>query len=233
MAKRGADGVPKPVQSGLTLPFVEDCGPRDLQQLWFWPAMALDKLASWNLLEVLEEKLVVGINMSTSYSGVGSAETALDFLVTACVRRGMGLGLVEVTTATDVSQACRSILLSHPYGISRTACDLVPDVIYLGTSCFHALRTQGFSEQCRFWNARVCPPASLRYLRGLAGNLSNRHHQRGLRHDVSIQAESGGAGGIWDCSSQCSSETWAGVHSESLAHHESVDADGHLLLLPA
>ena len=123
MAKRGADGEPKPVQCGLTQPFVEDCGPRDLQQLWFWPAMALDKLANWNLLEILEEKLVAGVNISTSYSGVGSAETALDFIETACARRGMELGLVEVTSAADISPACRSILMSHSYGVSPAACD--------------------------------------------------------------------------------------------------------------
>lgn len=112
MTKRLVDGEPKSC----------DTGPSSLQQLWHWPGLALERLASWGLLGNVAKKLERGLEMTTAYSGVGSVETALDFIQTACVRRGLDDGCVEVMSACDVAEHCRKVLLAHPIGTSRAAC---------------------------------------------------------------------------------------------------------------
>ena len=90
--------------------FDADAGPQTIEQLWFWPTVAISRLG---VAEVHNEhaqfvselvfKIRMGFKMSTAYSGVGSAETALSFIIQAMKR--LGVYLDESEGATIVS-AC-------------------------------------------------------------------------------------------------------------------------------
>lgn len=95
--------------------FAPDSGPQTIEQLWFWPAIAISRLGAAEFhsqdaqfVSELVFKMRMGFKMSTAYSGVGSAETALSFIVQAMKR--LGVYLDESEGATIVS-ACDFLYL--------------------------------------------------------------------------------------------------------------------------
>lgn len=74
--------------------FSSDAGPQTLQQLWFWPVVAISRLMDLQenypkaqLFAELCRKFAVGVELSTAYSGLGSAETVFAFIKEALERK--------------------------------------------------------------------------------------------------------------------------------------------------
>lgn len=77
--------------------FSNDAGPQNLQQLWFWPVVAISRVIDVQetfprakLFAELRRKFEVGVELSTAYSGLGSAETAFSFIKEALERKSKG-----------------------------------------------------------------------------------------------------------------------------------------------
>ncbi|CAK9091028.1 Uncharacterized protein SCF082_LOCUS42902 [Durusdinium trenchii] len=101
---------------------VSDPGPVNYQELLHWPGVVLTRLANVDMLDILEEKFSSGIEITTSYSGVGSPETALGFLQQALGRYGCETGTLKVHSATEYSKHCQRILANHVDGPSKAEC---------------------------------------------------------------------------------------------------------------
>lgn len=88
----------------LTELSIEDAGPQSVSQLWFWPSHAMLRLDQAQLLEEVVKKLQGGVRMTSAYSGLGSAETAMHFIWQAVVRHtGRAIAPVEAVAACDLA----------------------------------------------------------------------------------------------------------------------------------
>lgn len=89
----------------LTELSIEDAGPQSVSQLWFWPSQAVLRLDQAELLDEVVKKLERGVRMTSAYSGLGSAETAMHFIWQAVVRHtGRAIAPVEVMAACDLAK---------------------------------------------------------------------------------------------------------------------------------
>lgn len=112
-------------------PFPPDLGPMSREQIWHWQCFALDRLSKAGLLKHVLRKFHCGVELSTDYSGLGTAETALSFIHRALKRLGhsvdsakrTGRPAVEAAAAGDESVHCRTMLLSHRPGPLSPQCN--------------------------------------------------------------------------------------------------------------
>ena len=113
-------------------PFPPDSGPISKEQMWRWPTFALDRLRQAGLMQNVVDKFKEnGVILTTDYSGVGTPETALSFILVALKRMGFDLArtntgerAVRFASAGDLSAHCRKILLNHE-GDLKPECHLI------------------------------------------------------------------------------------------------------------
>lgn len=95
-------------------------GPSTLDELLAWPAQGLasleeaDAALESNMSAIARDKLMGGIVLTTSYSGLGTAECALSMVVEEFARQNPGMPCnVVFYSACDVAPEARQCLLAH------------------------------------------------------------------------------------------------------------------------
>ena len=178
-----------------------DCGPGSCDELWHWPTWAIQRLRQVDHTKTLAENFKGhGIDLTTDYSGVGTAEIAMHFISIAMQRqwgateRLGGLPSVRYLSAGDLSSHCRALMQHH--GPSTPECasacvlftvwpEYIHDTFMIG---FHLLtlqfrRTLGYRHACRhLWRHHS---QSRRARSGPFGRSSTRPpHAKGLSAQV-------------------------------------------------
>ena len=100
--------------SGMLL---EDLGPQTHEEMFMWPSTFLTQLRSWAgsadlLFDRAINKFERGVQMSSSYSGLGTAELAMHWLKQGFRLRGFlfGPNSLQCLRASDVDESCRAVL---------------------------------------------------------------------------------------------------------------------------
>ena len=91
-------------------------GPKTVEDLYNWPARALDVLSAKRpeCVQQLVENLLSGVSLVTHYSGKGTAESALlDVADITRERENMWIPSPRCASACDISSKCRDLLLRH------------------------------------------------------------------------------------------------------------------------
>eukprot|EP00435_Cladocopium_sp_Y103_P048908 s774_g14.t1 len=97
-------------------------GPSAAEELYLWPKRILDQAAKMHGREVLIQNMAAkkGLVMTTTFSGVGSAELAAELLLDALREDGLvqpGFDF-HVHSACDKDAMCREVLMHHDPGFA-------------------------------------------------------------------------------------------------------------------
>ena len=100
---------------------VQRPGPKSLEELFRWPLRALGCIQAAGRMPVLSHWLETGLDLVTHYSGHGTPEWSMDFIVKAARSKGVRAN-VFATHSSDMNERCRAVLAHDcPHSLVQSA----------------------------------------------------------------------------------------------------------------
>ncbi len=110
-------------------------GPRSLTEVLAWATHAVARVREEMGMELVHNLGAMEVVLTTSYSGMGCAETAMSMLQVA-LQHGGGAPAANITcfSACDLNETCRQLLLAHtgplaPQHVFRNVLDRAPSAV--------------------------------------------------------------------------------------------------------